>query len=145
MVDIWTDGEGRHWADARRVHDEIWPDNNRSWWERGLAPPGEFLLVASIDGSVVGYLLGEYLEGSSIGHEVAVTPQFQGQNIGRRLILTWAEDAMVAGADDLLAKPLPGDTWERLDRFYRTIGFGAPEVDGHLQASPTDVVSALRP
>lgn len=125
------------------MHDEIWPDNNRGWWECGLPGPDEFLFVASIDGSVVGYVLGEYFEGSSVGHEIAVTPQLQGQNIGRRLILAWAEDAIVAGADALLAKPLPGDTWERLDRFYRTIGFSEPEVDGHLQASPTVVVSAL--
>lgn len=143
MVVVLRDGEGRHWADARRVHDEIWPDNNRTWWRRGRASPDEFLFVASIDGSVVGYLLGEYFERWSVGHEVAVTPPLQGQKIGSRLILAWAEDAIDAGVDTLLAKALPGDTWERLDGFYRTIGFGEPEVDGHLQASPTEVVTAL--
>ena len=72
-----------------------------------IAPFGFHLLVARMDGSVVGVALGVYLAGVNAGfvHYLAVSPNHRGHGIGRvlrpSLVTSFTADAKNAGQQNL--------------------------------------------
>ncbi len=104
-------------------------------WERRIAyyirRDPEASLVAEVNGTVVGFMLGEVRAGEFGLEEptgwievLGVDPAHQGKDIGRRLA-----QAMLAHFTDRGAKTVRTlvdeglEHWEQISRFFRSLGF----------------------
>lgn len=92
------------------------------------AAPGGTLLVAIIDGAVVGLLLGRLVGPNPFTDEVSlavevvyVGPEHRRRGVGHSLMVGAADVAAEAGAEHVYAAPIPGA--RGMQRFFVQLGF----------------------
>jgi ribosomal protein S18 acetylase RimI-like enzyme len=96
----------------------------------------EASLVAEVNGTVVGFMLGEVRSGEFGLEEptgwievLGVDPTQQGKDIGRRLAETMLEHFRTRGARVVRTLVDEGLThWEQISRFFRALGFEPARV-----------------
>jgi ribosomal protein S18 acetylase RimI-like enzyme len=112
-----------------RYRPEVW--EKRIFYYLRRDPEGSF--VATADGKVVGFMLGEVRSGEFGMEEptgwvevLGVDPAYQGRSAGRRLV-----EAMLAHFRDqgaVRVNTLVDETMPQIERFFRALGFEAAPV-----------------
>jgi len=135
------------WVSVHHHHAEVMPDlapyvdDRQTWAVRSqlyaelLAKPDTVLLLASVDGAVIGYGLAHvspasgtwvadtWQTGDRVGEieSLAVQPGYRGQGIGSRLLTALTAELATAGVRDLVLGVLPGN--DAAIRLYQRQGF----------------------
>jgi ribosomal protein S18 acetylase RimI-like enzyme len=135
------------WVSVHHHHAQVMPDlapyvdDRQTWAVRSqlyaelLAKPETVLLLASVDGAVIGYGLAHvspasgtwvadtWQTGDRIGEieSLAVQPGYRGQGIGSRLLTALTAELATAGVRDLVLGVLPGN--DAAIRLYQRQGF----------------------
>jgi len=135
------------WVSVHHHHAQVMPDlapyvdDRQTWAVRSqlyaelLAKPDTVLLLASVDGAVIGYGLAHvspasgtwvadtWQTGDRIGEieSLAVQPGYRGQGIGSRLLTALTAELATAGVRDLVLGVLPGN--DAAIRLYQRRGF----------------------
>jgi len=135
------------WVSVHHHHAQVMPDlapyvdDRQTWAVRSqlyaelLAKPDTVLLLASVDGAVIGYGLAHvspasgtwvadtWQTGDRVGEieSLAVQPGFRGQGIGSRLLTALTAELATAGVRDLVLGVLPGN--DAAIRLYQRQGF----------------------
>jgi len=135
------------WVSVHHHHAQVMPDlapyvdDRQTWAVRSqlyaelLAKPDTVLLLASVDGAVIGYGLAHvspasgtwvadtWQTGDRVGEieSLAVQPGYRGQGIGSRLLTALTAELATAGVRDLVLGVLPGN--DAAIRLYQRQGF----------------------
>jgi GNAT superfamily N-acetyltransferase len=112
------------------------------------AVPGAKVLVACVEGTVVGMVLGRLVGPNPFTDEVSlavealyVAPHHRRRGAGHALMVGVAELASTAGADQVYAVPIPGA--RGMQRFFVQLGF-APAAN-HRATTTTALLRRLTP
>ena len=112
-----------------RYRPEVW--EKRVFYYLRRDPEGSF--VATADGKVVGFMLGEVRSGEFGMEEptgwvevLGVDPDHQGRAIGRRLAEAMLAHFRAQGAQKV--RTLVDETMPQIERFFRSLGFEAAPV-----------------
>ena len=112
-----------------RYRPEVW--EKRLFYYLRRDPEGSF--VATADGKVVGFMLGEVRAGEFGMEEptgwvevLGVDPGFQGRAVGRQLAAAMLERFRAQGA--CAVHTLVDDAMPQIEKFFRAIGFEAAPV-----------------
>ncbi len=115
-------------------------------WERRAAyyirRDPEASLVAEVNGTVVGFMLGEVRSGEFGLEEptgwievLAVDPAYQGKGIGRRLAEAMLGHFKARGAKKVRTLVDEGlKHWEQITRFFRSLGFEPATVHPYVKS-----------
>jgi ribosomal protein S18 acetylase RimI-like enzyme len=135
------------WVSVHHHHAEVMPDlapyvpDQQTWAVRSqlyaelLAKPDTVLLLASANGTVIGYGLAHVIPasgtwvadtwqtGDRIGEieSLAVQPDYRGHGVGSRLLTALSAELAAAGVRDLVLGVLPGNA--AAIRLYQRHGF----------------------
>jgi ribosomal protein S18 acetylase RimI-like enzyme len=135
------------WVSVHHHHAEVMPDlapyvaDQQTWAVRRqlyaelLAKPDTVLLLASANGTVIGYGLAHVMPasdtwvadtwetGDRIGEieSLAVQPDYRGHGVGSRLLTALSAELAAAGVRDLVLGVLPGNA--AAIRLYQRHGF----------------------
>lgn len=112
-----------------RYRPEVWEDRLNYYFRRDP----EACVVASLDGKVVGFMLGE-LRGGEFGLEEAtgwievlgVDPEVRGQAIGRRLCEAMLDHFRESGAHSV--RTLVEEGMEGIGEFFEALGFSPSPI-----------------
>ena len=112
-----------------RYRPDVW--ENRVFYYLRRDPEGSF--VATADGRVVGFMLGEVRSGEFGMEEptgwvevLGVDPGFQGKSVGRRLATAMLEHFRGLGAHRV--NTLVDERMPDIDKFFRSLGFAPAPV-----------------
>jgi len=129
------------------VRDAVLPNNNDGWWDHGPAEDhDDHLLVADQNGTVVAYLLGEFVGTNDFAviMEVAVVPKWQGRGAGVALTHAFAEIAVRRGCPVIYVRPLRDpERYERLVAYYARLGFQSEVEDPEDMEGDSRTVEAM--
>jgi ribosomal protein S18 acetylase RimI-like enzyme len=122
---------------------EVW--ERRVFYYLRRDPEGSF--VATADGKVVGFMLGEVRSGEFGMEEptgwvevLGVDPAYQGRSAGRRLAEAMLGHFRGQGAQRV--RTLVDETMPQIERFFRSLGFEAAPVKAlALELGPTPAVA----
>jgi ribosomal-protein-alanine N-acetyltransferase len=87
-----------------------------------------------VDGQIAGFYIGEFVLDESSLIEICISPNFQGQGLGRQLLQHYTEQAKSKGADSCWLEVRASNASAR--KLYQSLDFN--EVDCRVNYYPTD-------
>lgn len=140
-----VEATSRSWLErARSIQRTVLPhDNERLWATLGFRDV-DTIYVAVRDGAAVGYVWADRCAPDLLViQQIGVAPGHQHRGVGTALLLHVASEAAGCGEiSDVLIKPMPGESYERLEAAYRRRGFDR-EAHAHLAGTPAAVCAAI--
>lgn len=123
------------------LHESAEPEREYLFAARD-ADSDDLILVAWLDDEAVGYIaVTDRRTDGLLLWEHLVVPALRGHGLGQRLLLEAARRAMPGAI--VVVDPLGELDAERVNDYYRQLGFGHRNVDGQIWATASDIIRAL--